>query len=57
MNNEQEVEKPKEFTAEEFCGIKSVEKRMWYVVDQLFPGAKHTLEDWVVLVSKHGIVV
>lgn len=45
------------FTAEQFCGMKIAERRMWYVVDQLFKGHKHTIEDWIKLVSKHDIAV
>lgn len=45
------------FTVEQFCGMKVAEKRMWFVINELFKGEKHTLDQWIVLVSAQGIEV
>lgn len=45
------------YTADQFCGIKSIEQRMWFVINELFKKEKHTIDEWIRLVAKHGIEV
>jgi hypothetical protein len=44
-------------TSEQFCGIKSIEKRLWFVIEQKFRGQSHTVQEWVKLVTGIGIEV
>lgn len=45
------------FTVDQFCGMMVAERRMWFVIDQLFKGHKHTIGEWITLVRQQGIAV
>lgn len=57
MSTQEILDNKELYTADQFCGMMIAERRMWFVVSQLFPGHKHTIKDWIALVSKHDIAV